>query len=148
MGHCEMLLAVAGLDSNQITNRTRILASADWSGLPPSDRAAFGFARKLSQTPWKAEAADFQTLEKHFGRHRAVDVAWWTARCQYMTRVADAFQLPLERDNVFQRPASKGDGSKSEGTKKGRPKTGESKAQESKKGAMKTAAVDVKPKSN
>jgi multidrug efflux pump subunit AcrA (membrane-fusion protein) len=28
-------------------------------------------------------------------------VLWWAARCHYMTRVADAFQLPLERDNVF-----------------------------------------------
>jgi hypothetical protein len=28
-------------------------------------------------------------------------VIWWACRCHYMTRVADAFQLPLERENVF-----------------------------------------------
>jgi hypothetical protein len=28
-----------------------------------------------------------------------------TSWCNYMTRVADAFQLPLERDNVFAAPA-------------------------------------------
>ena len=31
-----------------------------------------------------------------------MDVIWWACRCHYMTRVADAFQLPLERENVFQ----------------------------------------------
>jgi hypothetical protein len=35
-------------------------------------------------------------------------VVWWTARCHYMTRVADAFQLPLERDNVFLDPFGTG----------------------------------------
>jgi hypothetical protein len=104
MGHCEMLLAVAGLDKSEITKRTRQLASGDWSEFDVADRAAFTFAKKMSQTPWELTGRDFLVLEKLFGRHRAVDVAWWSARCQYMTRVADAFQLPLERENVFQRP--------------------------------------------
>jgi hypothetical protein len=39
---------------------------------------------------------------KHFGPERAVDVIWWACRCHYMTRVADAFQLPLEKENVFE----------------------------------------------
>jgi hypothetical protein len=30
-----------------------------------------------------------------------VDLIWYGSWCNYMTRVADAFQLPLERDNVF-----------------------------------------------
>ena len=41
-------------------------------------------------------------LAYHFGTARALDVLWWACRCHYMTRVADAFQLPLERDNVFE----------------------------------------------
>ena len=50
-----------------------------------------------------------------FGAHRAVDVIWHIAWCNYMTRVADAFQLPLERDNVFARPEEKkADGAKPE----------------------------------
>jgi hypothetical protein len=36
------------------------------------------------------------------GAARALDVIWWACRCHYMTRVADGFQLPLERDNVFE----------------------------------------------
>jgi hypothetical protein len=31
---------------------------------------------------------------------------WWASRCHYMTRVADGFQIPLERDNVFQAPTA------------------------------------------
>jgi alkylhydroperoxidase family enzyme len=101
MGHCEMLLAVAGLDDNAITERAKQLASAEWGGVPPAERAAFAFARKMSLQPWTLNEADFRKLESHFGRERALDVAWWAARCQYMTRVADGFQLPLERENVF-----------------------------------------------
>lgn len=26
---------------------------------------------------------------------------WYVCGCNYMTRVADAFQVPLERENVF-----------------------------------------------
>src|SRR6266545_1953868 len=97
MGHCEMLLAVAGLDQNAIQERTRRLASGDWSHFTPAERAAFAFARKQAKEPWSVSAANLRELEKHFGRARALDVHWWSCRCHYMTRVADAFQLPLVR---------------------------------------------------
>lgn len=102
MGHTEMLLAVAGLDDKQIAERTKKLAEGDWSGFPASDRVAFAYARKTSLTPAAVTADDYETLERHFGPTRALDVVWWACRCHYMTRVADAFQLPLERENVFQ----------------------------------------------
>jgi hypothetical protein len=101
MGHCEMLLAVAGLKPDAITERTRLLAAGDWSKFPPAERVAFAFARKQAKTPWATGAEDMQTLVRHFGTARALDVLWWSCRCHYMTRVADAFQLPLERENVF-----------------------------------------------
>jgi hypothetical protein len=102
MGHCEMLLAVAGLDKNAITERTQHLASGDWSAFPPEDRAAFAFACKQAKEPWTITPNDVQELVRHFGSERALDVIWWACRCHYMTRVADAFQLPLERENVFE----------------------------------------------
>src|ERR1700676_1093977 len=101
MGHCEMLLAVAGLDKRELEVRTRRLASGDWSGFTPAEQAAFAFARKQAQTPATISAADVQNLVRHFGTSRALDVIWWACRCHYMTRVADGFQLPLERENVF-----------------------------------------------
>src|SRR5438309_2189706 len=101
MGHSEMLLAVAGLDDKAIQERTRKLADGDWTTFPPAERAAFHYARKLSREPWSVANTDVGELIHHFGAARALDVIWWSCRCHYMTRVADAFQLPLERENVF-----------------------------------------------
>jgi hypothetical protein len=104
MGHCEMLLAVAGLDDKAVKERVRRLANDDWSGFPAADRAAFAFARKQATDPSAVTPADLEELKRLFGPVRALDVLWWACRCHYMTRVADAFQLPLERDNVFAKP--------------------------------------------
>jgi hypothetical protein len=106
MGHCEMLLAVAGLSQKEITERTQRLASGDWSSFPPGDQAAFAFARKQARQPWSVTKEDVEGLQKYFGPERTLDVIWWACRCHYMTRVADAFQLPLEGENVFAKPAA------------------------------------------
>jgi hypothetical protein len=102
MGHTEMLLAVAGLTPDEITRRTKALAEGDWSGFPAAERVAFRFARKLTATPWEVTDADVRDLTDAFGRHRAIDVIWQVAWGNYMTRIADAFQLPLEKENVFE----------------------------------------------
>ena len=47
---------------------------------------------------------DVGGLVEAFGRHRAIDLIWRIGWCNYMTRVADAFQLPLETENVFAQP--------------------------------------------
>jgi hypothetical protein len=101
MGHTEMLLAVAGLDDKAIQLRTRKLATGDWSGFPPAERVALGFAHKQATDSASVTAEDLRALVQHFGPDRALDVVWWTCRCHYMTCVSDAFQLPLERENVF-----------------------------------------------
>jgi len=109
LGHTEMVLAVRGLHQEAITERARCLASGDWSAFSPAERAAFLFARK-AKNPAALTAEDYQRLVDHYGRDRALDVIWWTCRGHYMNRVADAFQLPLERENVFDgfRPEDKG----------------------------------------
>ena len=107
MGHSEMLLAVAGLKDDEIKQRTAKLASGDWSAFPPAERAAFHFVCQLTLEPHTVADQDVKRLIEQFGPRRAVDVIWYTAWCNYMTRVADAFQLPLERDNVFAQPAEK-----------------------------------------
>ncbi len=104
MGHTEMLLAVAGLDELGLKERVAKLASGDWSSFRPDERAGLLFARKLTRTPWEVNQADIDTLEAHLGREHALDAIWYVCWCNYMTRVADAFQLPLERDNVFMPP--------------------------------------------
>lgn len=102
MGHCEMLLEVAGLDKNGVADRTRRLAGDDWSSFPPAEQRTYAYARKLSKTPWELTPADYHALEKDLGDAPAMSIFWWLCRGLYMTRVSDGFQLPLERDNVFQ----------------------------------------------
>ena len=106
-----MLLAVAGLKAKEIKQRTRKLAAGDWSDFPPAEALAFGFAHRLTKEPSAVSQADVKAMIDSFGPHRALDLIWYTAWCNYMTRVADAFQLPLERDNVFARPAEAKKGS-------------------------------------
>ena len=109
-----MLLAVAGLSEQQVHDKTKILADKDWSKLTPQERVAFHFAKKQAKTPWDISADDIAQLEKAFGRKRMLDVIYWACRCHYMTKVADAFQIPLETENVFmqQRAARDADNKK------------------------------------
>lgn len=108
MGHAEMLLAVAGLSGNDVANVTRRLNSGDWSSFAPADRVALHAVWQLTHDPASFGASDRALLQRTFGAERATDVIWHVAWANYMTRFADAFQLPLERENVFARPATDG----------------------------------------
>jgi len=99
MGHSEMILAVAGMRPDEVDAETRRLAAGSIS---PAEEAAFAFTRKQARDPASITEADVRELERHFGRDGAWQVIWWASRCHYMTRVADAFQFPLERDNPFE----------------------------------------------
>ena len=99
-----MLLAVAGLQPERIKELTRQLADGDWSEFPPAEALAFSFAWKLTKHPADVADNDVEELVAAFGKERAVDIIWYIAWCNYMTRVADAFQLPLEQENVFAEP--------------------------------------------
>jgi hypothetical protein len=106
MGHTEMLLAVAGLDQTEVQRRTKQLAEGHWEDFSAAERVAFRFVRKQAKSPWSITPEDVAGVLTAFGQERGIDVLWWSARCHFMTRVADAFQLPLERDNVFAEPRS------------------------------------------
>jgi alkylhydroperoxidase family enzyme len=101
MGHSQMLLAVAGLKDNEMKQLTQKLSSGDWSDFPAAEGLALQFADKITRDPAGLTDKDINSLVTTFGRNRAVDLIWYGGWCNYMTRVADAFQLPLERDNVF-----------------------------------------------
>lgn len=107
MGHSEMLLAVAGMSQAEVEKRRADLAGGDWSMFPAEQQVAFRFAHKLSATPAEVTAADVRRLTKAFGPDKAAHLIWYIAWCNYMTRVADALQPPLERTNVFAPPAKK-----------------------------------------
>ncbi|MFO1064954.1 MAG: hypothetical protein U0892_13905 [Pirellulales bacterium] len=101
MGHCEMLMEVAGLDQPAIAKRTRLLAETDWAAFPKSEQIAYAYARKLTAKPSELTTKDYETLEKEFGPRKAMSIFIWLCRGMYMTRISDGFQLPLERENVF-----------------------------------------------
>ncbi len=96
-----MLLAVAGLNKVEVKQRTKKLADGDWSDFPPAERLGYRFVHTLAKQPWAVNENDSEQLKQSFGEHRAIDIIWYGAWCNYMTRVADAFQLQLESDNVF-----------------------------------------------
>ncbi|MCX7699533.1 MAG: hypothetical protein N2039_01515 [Gemmataceae bacterium] len=95
-----MIFAVAGMTAEEVQAMTQRL-SGDWSDLPEPERIAFEFTRKQAQDPASLTDADYEALEKAWGREQAWQIVWWAARCHYMTKVADAFQLTLEEDNPF-----------------------------------------------
>lgn len=99
-----MLLAVAGLDDDGVKERARRLADGRWESFSGAERLAFGLAHKLSRQPSEVTDADVAAVAAAFGPERAVDLIWYVGWVNYMTRIADAFQLPLERENVFARP--------------------------------------------
>lgn len=94
-----MLLAVAGMKPDEVAATTRRLADG---GSSAAERAAFAFVRKQAKDPASVTDADIRELQKHYGPQKAWHVIWWASRCHYMTKVADAFQLPLERANPFE----------------------------------------------
>ena len=103
MGHSEMLLAVAGLSEDEIKRRTQKLSSGDWSDFSPAEQLAFRYAYRVTREPAAISDADVRGLVDTYGLERATDIIWYGGWCNYMTRIADAFQLPLEKENVFAR---------------------------------------------
>lgn len=101
MGHSQMTLAVAGVNDEGQKARVKLLGSGDWTDVPAFERLGLRFAAKLTRDPAAVSAADVAEVAATFGPHRTADLIWHTAWCNYMTRVADAFQFPLEKENVF-----------------------------------------------
>lgn len=100
------MLAVAGLSEGDVKRRTRKLAEGDWGAFAPAERQGFAFAEKLARAPAAVSAGDVAELRDTFGAARSLDLIFYSSWVNYMTRVADGLQLPLERENVFM-PAKK-----------------------------------------
>ena len=101
MGHCEMNWEVIGMTPSQIAERSRALASDDWSCFPPAEQRALAFARKLTRSPGEVTTDDVRGLTSDFGIDPALSILMYACRCNYMVRISNGFQLTLERDNVF-----------------------------------------------
>src|ERR1044072_3630171 len=101
MGHAEMLLAVAGLNELQVEERVKVLASGDWSSFKPEERVLLRFAKQLSQRPQQLNPTDVQLVIRNVGLERTLHWTFHIGWCNFMTRIADSFQIPLEKENIF-----------------------------------------------
>lgn len=101
MGHCEMNWEVAGLNMQEIAERSKLLASDNWSSFPPEQQRAYAFARKLSYQPGEITDKDIDQLKQDFGPERALLILFNCSRYNYMVRISNGFQLKLESENVF-----------------------------------------------
>ena len=72
-------------------------------GTEPGDfrPEGFRFAHRIARDPASLTDADVADMRKAFGIHRTAARIWYGGWCNYMTRVADTFQFPLERENCF-----------------------------------------------
>ncbi len=98
MVHVVMISAVAEIPENEI------LTLDDPLKEDARRRVAFGYARKLTLTPAEIRRTDVDALRKHFSEKEIVELTFQVCRYNTMNRLADAFGVPLERENVFAPP--------------------------------------------
>ncbi|MGH7162812.1 MAG: carboxymuconolactone decarboxylase family protein [Planctomycetota bacterium] len=67
-------------------------------------RVAFAFARKLTRAPAEVTRDDVDGLRAHFSDPEIVNLVLAVCRYNTMNMLADAFSVPLERENVFAPP--------------------------------------------
>lgn len=103
MGHTMMLMEVAGMNLGEIRDHCQVLSSGDWSSFTPDQRAMLHFARRLTSNPLHVSRDDVELLRDQLGELGAVDALWHISWCNFMVRVSNAFQMPLEKRNVFWR---------------------------------------------
>ncbi|MFI5403242.1 MAG: carboxymuconolactone decarboxylase family protein [Planctomycetota bacterium] len=91
----------------------------------PQRAAVFAFARKVSREPAAITSEDVDSLRPYLKDAQIVELVFAVCRYNTMNRLADAFGVPLEKDNVFAPPAKK---KKKEGGAGGTPKPKETAA--------------------
>lgn len=98
MGHVAFQSAVAGL------SEMHALKTEEPGRLDARRKVAFPFARKLTREPSKITREDVDLLRKEFKDKEIVELVFAICRYNTMNRLADAFGVPLESENVFARP--------------------------------------------
>ncbi len=102
MGHVVMGAQLAGLPEK------RVYAFGEARG-DPMREAVFSFARKVARDPATVRKADVDALRPHLKDAQIVELTLAICRYGTMNRMADAFGVALERENVFAPPEGKGE---------------------------------------
>src|SRR5262245_58510142 len=96
MGHVVMTSELSGVPEQKVL---RIEENPD-----PMRRAVFAFARKVSREPASITREDVDALRPYFNDTQIVELGCAVCRHNTMNRLADAFGVPLEKENVFAPP--------------------------------------------
>ncbi len=99
MGHVVMTSELAGVAEHQVLC---IEQTTD-----PRRQAIFAFARKVSREPASVTRADVDSLRPYLKDAQIVELVFAVCRYNTMNRLADAFGVPLEKENVFAPPRKK-----------------------------------------
>lgn len=97
MGHVVMTSELSGVPEHDVLC---IEESTD-----PKRTAIFAFARKVSREPASVTREDVDALRPHLTDPQIVELVFSVCRYGTMNRLADAFGVPLEKENVFAPPA-------------------------------------------
>ena len=76
----------------------------------PKRQAIFAFARKVSREPASVTREDVDSLRPYLKDAQIVELVFAVCRYNTLNRLADAFGVPLEKENVFAPPAKKKEG--------------------------------------
>lgn len=82
-------------------SRDEVLKIEDPARLDPKRAAVFAFARKVTRDPAAVRREDVDALRPHLTDAQIVELVLAICRYNTMNRLADAFGVPLERENVF-----------------------------------------------
>jgi alkylhydroperoxidase family enzyme len=87
MGHQETKLATAGLSEEKIA-----ALDGDWSEFTPAERAALGFAKKLTLTPQEVKPADVEELRRFYNDAQILEILVVTGNFNAMNRWTGAVE--------------------------------------------------------
>ncbi len=99
MGHVVMTSELSGVPEHDVLC---IEETED-----PKRAAIFAYARKVSREPASVTREDVDALRPYLTDVQIVELVFAVCRFSTMNRLADAFGVPLEKENVFAPPAKR-----------------------------------------
>ncbi len=96
LGHQEHKLLAAGVPEDGIA-----ALDVGWELLPPAERAAVAFARRLTVEPHTVTEADVLTLAKHYTPTQVLEIVVAVAGFNSMNRWTDGLNIPADENGDF-----------------------------------------------
>ena len=101
MGHQESKLLAAGLTEDRIA-----ALDGNWSEFTEAERAALGFARKLTLTPQEVKPGDIDGLRRFYNDAQILEILLVTGNFNAMNRWTGALKIPQEEHRAYLSPTA------------------------------------------